>query len=311
MKKTFFVSRTYPFHLGIYPGAGPEFGHAYGWEVRTVDELASVTCDAGIVENRLLDPDLEHLERFLTARSRPPFPLLFKISDPDMPRSNRSGVRYILEKRDAPGIHYLSVYEPAGPARDFFGSLRSSRVVQAPYPYDVRREVDRPLDSRARRVFLSGARSRRLYPFRESMFRRFSFNPVARCVMARLPHPGYPPGTRRVHDIVREQFVAYAARYTHFFLDPSRYGVELMKYTECAYAGSVPIGALPASLAPAVARWFVQSGCRTRDLVRAVRAPLDEMVTLAGAYRRAVRTARDPRRLDASVDEQLATILRT
>lgn len=311
MKKIFFVSGTYPFHLGIYPGAGPEFGEAYGWEVRTIDEMAAVRCDVGIVENRLDAPDLGHLERFLSMRPGPPFPLLFKISDPEMPRSRNPGVRYILRKHDAPGVHYLSVYEPAGPVRDFFASLTASRVVHAPYPYDARRELHLALRGRSRRVFLSGARHSRLYPLRESMFRRMTFNPIARYTMTRLAHPGYPRvGARPKHRIIRGSFVEYAARYTHFFLDPSRYGVELMKYTECAYAGSVPIGAMPRSLVPLVATCFVESEGRARELWRAVRTPMDRMEAVASAYRLAMRVARDPARLDAGVDEQISHVLR-
>ena len=311
MEKIFFVSRTYPFQLGIYPGAGPEFGEAYGWEVRAIDEMAASRCDVGIVENRLDAADLEHLERFLSRRPSPPFPVLFKISDPEMPISRNPGVRYILGKRDSPGVHYLSVYEPAGPVREFFSSLGSSRVVHAPYPYDARRELDRALSGRSRRIFLSGARHRRLYPLRESMFRRLTFNPVTRYTTTRLVHPGYPRGgTQLRHRIIGGSYIEYAARYTHLFLDPSRYGVELMKYTECAYAGCVPIGAVPRSLVLAVAACFVECEGRARELWRAVRMPIDEMVAIARAYRLAMRAERDPGRLNAEVDEQVGRVLR-
>jgi hypothetical protein len=311
VEKIFFVSGTYPFDLGIYPGVGPEFGAAYGWKVRTIAEMAASHCDVGIVENRLDTADLEHLERFLSRWPNPPFPVFFKISDPEMPLSRHPGVRYILGKRDSPGIHYVSVYEPAGPIREFCDAMRLSRVVHAPYPYDTRRELDRALGGRSRRIFLSGARHHRLYPLRESMFRRRLFNPITRYTTRRLPHPGYPRvGVQLRHRIIRESYVEYAARYTHFFLDPSRYGVELMKYTECAYAGCVPIGAMSFSLAPVVATCFVACQGRARELWRAVRMPVDEIIAMARAYRLSMRVARDPVRLNADVDEQIERVLR-
>lgn len=308
MKKIFFVSCDFPFV--IYPGSGPEFGEAYGWEVRRLSELSAAECDAGIVENRLCPDDIVLLDRFLSAPNGPRFPIFFKISDPWMPRSRNKEVQYIFEKRDTPGVHYATVYQPAGPAADFFASLTVSRVVRMPFPYEKRREVDRRMKDRTRRVFLSGARGRRLYPFRESMFRRFSFNPVARRTLARLIHPGYSITGNLRHDVIREKFVAYAASFTHFFLDPSRYGVELMKYLECAYAGSVPIGAIPESLASTAAKCFVRSDCRTLQLLRAVRMPVVEMEAIARDYRDAMRAARDPALLNKEMDDEIRRLLR-
>ena len=308
MKKIFFVSCAFPFV--IYPGSGPEFGEAYGWEVRTLDELSATECDVALVENRLCQSDLVLLDRFLSAPNGPRFPVFFKISDPWMPCSRNKEVRYIFAKRDAPGVHYATVYQPAGPAAEFFASLTVSCVVRTPYPYEKRREVDRPMTDRQRRVFLSGARRRKLYPFRETLFRRFSFNPVARRTLARLPHPGYSITGNLCHDVIREKFVAYAARFTHFFLDPSRYGVELMKYLECAYAGSVPIGAIPESMASIVAACFARSDCRTLQLLSAVRMPVDELEAMAREYRHAMRSARDPARLNEALDDEIRQLLR-
>ncbi len=310
MKKVFFVSRAIPWERVIYPGSGPAFGEAYGWEIRAIDELPVAECDVGIVENRLGADDLPHLERHLARPSDRRFPIFFKISDPEMPLSSDPGVRYLFGKRDHPGVHYLSVYEPAGPVRELFEGLTTSRVARAPFPYDRRREIDRPLDGRSPKVFLSGKKSRSLYPFRAAMFRRHRWNPVARTALARLRHPGYPDlGAPPRHDVIGPKFVEHAARYTHFLLDPSRYGVELMKYTECAYAGCVPIGQVPPSLEAIVGRAFVRSDGRTLDLLRAVRRPLDERRALAAAYREALRAARDPARLDAALDEALREIL--
>lgn len=309
MRKVFFVSRLFPFHLVIYPGSGAGFGRAYGWPVEPIDRIASVDFDVAIVENRLLEGDIATLEAFLTGASRKRA-VFFKMSDPEMPRSRDPGVRYILGKADERDVHYLSVYEPAGPLAAFFAGLRRSRVVAAPFPYETEREVDVPIVGRACRVFLSGARHRRIYPLRESLYRRVAWNPLARRLVDRLPHPGYPDtGKPARHDIIRERYVARASESTHFFLDPSRYRLELMKYLECAYAGSVPFG-VPASALPRPASEnFVVSGCRTVDLQRAVTMPVDEMEIIAKAYRGAMRTSRNAQALDAALDEQINAVL--
>jgi hypothetical protein len=180
----------------------------------------------------------------------------------------------------------------------------------APFPYDPQREVDLPMARRTRRVFLSGARHRRVYPLRERFYRRAAWNPLARRFIDRLDHPGYPDTGRPArHAIVGKRYVERAAASTHFFLDPSRYCVELMKFLECAYAGCVPIG-VPASTLPGpAAESFMICECRTADLRRAVTMPLDEMEAMAGAYRRAMRASRDAGALDAALDRQIDAIL--
>ena len=185
MKKVFFASRRFPFHLVIYPGSGPGFGRAYGWPVETIDEIGTADFDVAIVENRLMEEDIAAIEAYL-AGSKQKKPVCFKMSDPEMPRSRDPGVRYILGKADEPNVHYLSVYDPAGPLADFFAGLRRSRILRAPFPYEPDREIRVPIAERSRRVFLSGARHRRVYPLREGLYRRVAWNPWARRLVDRL-----------------------------------------------------------------------------------------------------------------------------
>jgi hypothetical protein len=82
-----------------------------------------------------------------------------------------------------------------------------------------------------------------------------------------------------------------------------------MKYLECAYAGSVPIGFPAATLSQAARESFMISECRTADLRRAVAMPADEMEAVAAAYRSAMRVARDASTLDAALDRQIDAAL--
>jgi hypothetical protein len=256
-----------------------------------------------------VEEDVAALEAFFVGRQRGR-PEFFKMSDPEMPRSRDPGVRYMLGKADHPGVHYASVYRPAGPLADFFAGLRRSQVVLAPFPYEPEREIDASIGQRTRRVFLSGARHRRVYPSRESLYLRAAWNPLARRLVDRLDHPGYPDtGMSARHDVVGACYVERASASTHFFLDPSRYRVELMKYLECAYAGSVPIGVPASTLPQSAAGNFIISECRTTDLRRAVAMPVDEMEAIAGAYRSAMRAARAARALDAALDRQIDAAL--
>jgi hypothetical protein len=66
---------------------------------------------------------------------------------------------------------------------------------------------------------------------------------------------------------------------------------------------------IPPSLATDVAPGFMRSRCRTVDLFRAVRMPLDEMRAMAGAYRTVMRAIRDPERLNRELDDQIGRLL--
>jgi hypothetical protein len=125
-----------------------------------------------------------------------------------------------------------------------------------------------------------------------------------------LPHPGYPDlGVRLKHGVVRERFVSYAAAYTHFFLCPSLYESEFAKYLECAYAGSVPIGLLPKSLALSVKDCFLTWCGSTHELLRALAANLDDMRFIASQYRTVLRSLREPAFLVRNFEEQIAASL--
>ncbi|HWE06087.1 MAG TPA: hypothetical protein VG274_05215, partial [Rhizomicrobium sp.] len=212
------------------------------------------------------------------------FPVLFKLSDPEAPNYRDENTRYIFQQADAPGVHYLSIYDPEGPLQAFVASLRRSKVLRLPFPYDATREVERGFGERRRRVFLSGTQSRIGYPLRTALHRQRIFNPMLRFAVSELPHPGYADGGERLrHTLIFKAFVAHAAQFSHFFLCGSRYRVELMKFVECAYAGSVPIGEPPKSLEQAVGDCFIRYSGRTGELLQALMGDRSEMEVRAAA----------------------------
>ena len=236
--------------------------------------------------------------------------MLFKLSDPEAPDYRDEGTRYIFKQADAPGVHYVSIYDPEGPLQAFVASLRRSKVLRLPFPYDSSREIERGFGERRRRVFLSGARGRGYYPLRNALHRRRRFDPVLRFAISELRHPGYADaGGRLRHQLIFEAFIAHAAQFSHFFLCGSRYRVEFMKFVECAYAGSVPIGEPPKSLEPAVADCFIRYSGQARDLLQALVADRHEMEARAAAYRATLRRLRDPALLLGALEAQICAEL--
>ena len=309
MKIVYFVSSKYPYDTVIYPGVGPHYARMFGWPVATFEQMADTDCDAGVIDNRTLPADHAFIDGFL-ARSTRRFPLFFKLSDPDMPTYAHETARYVFDKKDAAGVHYISIYDLEGPLREFARTLKRSRVLHLRFPYDRSREIGTPFEHRRRRVLLSGAYGRELYPLRSLLRRQRRTNPLLRLAVSNLAHPGYPEsGQPRRHDITFARFIEHAARFTHFFLCPSRYRVELMKFSECAYAGCVPIGEAPNSLRDEVGDCFVTYSGHALQLVKELTQDRDAMLARATEYRRIMRVLRDPVRLVARFEEEIATVL--
>ena len=310
MKIVYFVSSAHRYDEAIYFGVGPKFGAAYGWDVQPIDGMASSCCDVGVIDNRLEAPDVAALDSFLARPLQSCFPIFFRISDPDMPLSEKPGVKFIFACGDRNGVHFATTYDPEGPFKDYVAGLKRSRIAHLPYPYERAREVEIDFAQRRRRVFLSGASDERLYPLRQALRRKYQHNLLLRLAVHDLPHPGYPDlGVQLKHAVVREHFVSYAAAFTHFFLCPTRYESELAKYLECAYAGSVPIGLPPKSLALDVKDCFLMWRGTAHEVVHALAGDLDDMRLLASQYRAILRRLRDPASLVRNFEEQIAASL--
>jgi hypothetical protein len=305
----YFYSDTHPYEKAIYPGVGPAFARPLGWEVRPISGLDAGDFDIGVVDNRLEQADVARLRRYLEhpARGRPP--IFFRISDPDMPDAANPNVRFIFDCADLPGVHYATTYDPEGPFLAFTTRLKISGIARLPFAYDSAREIDAPLRGRSRRLFLSGANWRGLYPVRYALRRRRRWSPLLRYLVHDLEHPGYPEqGKPPRHDITHDRFVALAARFTRFFLCGTRFNVELMKYVECAYAGSVPVGVPANSLSAAAKRCFRPHTARSLDLMSDLREPISELESRAAAYRDAMRELRSPPRIVGEFIAQASAI---
>ncbi|MBW8909712.1 MAG: hypothetical protein JF620_11960 [Mesorhizobium sp.] len=295
MRIVYFYSDTHPYEKAIYPGVGPAFARPLGWETRPISGLDDGNFDAGVVDNRLEDGDLTRLKRYLALPAEGRSAIFFRVSDPDMPDSTNPNTRFIFDCADIGGVHYATTYDPEGAFLAFTRRLKASRIIRLPYAYDSSREVDFPLSGRSRRLFLSGSNSSTLYPTRYGLRRKRRWSPLLRYLVYDLKHPGYPEhGKAPGHDITHDRFVALAARFTHFFLCGARFNVELMKYVECAYAGSVPVGVPANSLSMAAKKCFRPYTARTFDLIGDLRQPIGKLAERAAAYRTAMRELRSP-----------------
>ena len=297
MEIVYFHSDSHDYASAIYPGVGPAFAKPLGWRTVPISQLAQVPHDVAVIDQRLEADDVTALRTHL---AKPHAPLFFRVSDSDMPTEQEPNVRFIFACADLDGVHYAPTYGLAGPLLAFSKTLKRSRLAHLPYSYDAAREVDVPMSERLRLLFISGASHASLYPRRAQLRRRLRWNPLLWGHVHDLAHPGYPDGGRPLrHGIVRDRFVLHAAQFTHFFVEGSRHESEFMKFLECAYAGSVPVGVPAATMSAEAAACFRPWQPTARGIKADLQAPEAELMERAAAYRTAMKALRDPQRVTA------------
>lgn len=310
MKIVYFVSSTHPYERAIYPGVGPSFANALGWPVAKLNDIASIQFDVGIIDNRLEVGDVRDLQDFLTVSYDRRSPVFFRVSDPDMPRAKNQNIRFIFDQANRPGVHYVSAYQPEGALLEFSRTLRSSRLIELPYPYDPSRELEIDFASRIRGVFVSGAASKRIYPLRHRIRSQRHWNPFLRRRVFDLPHPGYPEQLEQPrHMITHDRYVRLASCFTHFFLCPSIYQIELMKFVECAYAGCVPIGLPAKSILPFVSACFSNYSGRPFSTFSNLRLALIDLQQRALEYRSVMRKIRSTHTLRETFERDVRVVV--
>jgi hypothetical protein len=259
--------------------------------VSSLSEPASGN-DAVIIDNNLTEDEAMLVRKFV---ERQRAPVLLKVVDPYWVRGNhgrrKTNYSALIEAHcRLPNVAILSPYEPSEWLKMVVDEFHPKLLV-LPYPYVA--EAEQPLDfegfsARLDRAVLTGALSGRKYP-RRAMVRKLRYIlPGYRRNFDLLPHPGYPNlGEPRRHNLIFDNFVKFISGYKYFFVDPSRADLEFLKYTECAYAGCVPVGQPAASL-PAAARQLVLETSRFLKLMREPAAVRDRVHFEAALAYRAV-----------------------
>jgi hypothetical protein len=255
--------------------AGPEYAKSLLLPCSGVSSLReSASGDALLIDNNLTAGEVGIVQEVI---ERQQAPVLLKVVDPYWVRGNygrhKSAYAALVETHcRMTNVAILSPYQPSEWLK-MVAEKFNPKLLVLPYPYVA--EAEQPLEltsfsARLDRALLSGALSGRKYPRRARVYRLRYLLPRYRRNFDLLEHPGYPNlGEARRHNLIFDDFVKFISGYKYFFVDPSRADLEFLKYTECAYAGCLPVGTPAASL-PAAAQQLV---LETSRFLRSMRQP--------------------------------------
>jgi len=250
----FIVSDTFDYSAKICADSGPLYAKSLGLEV--IGASSALDVEPGtyfIVDNTLDAAEVEIIRVLIDRQSSP---VLLKVVDPYWSRQNKPPnplpyFKLIEEMADRSNVGILTTYEPSEWLEEIVVQ-RQPKLLVLPYPYLL--ESEQPLHAQAfskrlDKAILTGAKSRQKYPARAKLHWRRIWRRRYRTGFDVLEHPGYPDqGEPLKHSHLFGDFVRFLAGYKYCYLCPSRADLEFLKFTECAYAGCVPVGVAASSM---------------------------------------------------------------
>jgi hypothetical protein len=207
-----------------------------------------------------------------------------------------------------PQTAVLSAYEPKEVVSFLKDAYGRHRFHVSQYPYLQASELSRSWGTRERKVIISGNNAPGMYPWR-SFARLKRHRSLAWRRMSRdLAHPGYLAS--KAQGVTGVEYLQLLADHQMMLVCPGRSLLEFMKYRECALAGCVPVGMAADGLPPDAAacvlpfEWTDFRGSMTR--LRALSS--SDLEDIATAYRKAMRTFRDPLLLRSQLMDWIASL---
>lgn len=286
------VSEDFDYSTMICDDAGPAYARRQNWPVAPVSQLGRLPEHSiPVVDSRLSSAEM--LQLLGAAEKGVPF--AYRVVD----RTPDDEGHPVRELSRSPGVRLVSPYAPDGVTAGAVARRGPGVFHLLPYAYD--RDREKPIDGqRARTVALFGRASWSVYPDRTRLMAASRKRPWLRWMLDSVEHPGYSDvGEDLQHDIVGDRMIERLSRSRGMYVDPSARGYELLRYSECAYAGCIPVGEAPPTFESSLAELVLPLDTRrpTGSLIKVLAMTSAAAIRHATSYRAALAEARDPAKL--------------
>lgn len=258
MNILYLLSKDINYKKLICHDAGPEYAASMNWKTDFFKKDYSFKRDVYyVIDNRISSQECEILKAAIQTNQSILF--LPKIVDPYFYNITHYYYHFLADVAQCINVRLLSVYEPKELTL-YLSSFAAHKPIHIPYAYDPSREIGLDcLNSRTKKVLISGALDQTLYPYRAAIFLK-TRRSILRLFFPKLSHPGYAEmnNSNFSHNIVGDSYVNYLGKYRWMLVCGTRAEVELLKYYECAYAGCLPVGKPPSSYPDEMRELFLQ-----------------------------------------------------
>lgn len=293
----YITSNELDYRLLICDDAGPRYAQSMGWNYDGFTNLKKYLQEDYVIisDPRLSEEEYKVLHQL--ALENPATHFIAIVTDPCFEECiDKPLYKFLFRTTTLPNISYLSQYQPT----EIVAFLRNIKgpesILTLNYPYQYEKQVDVSFAGRKNKILFSGSISQHMYPDRYRFFRKYRRS-LWRLKVDTLYHPGYPgPGEKFSHKHVGNSYIQHLAQYRFMYLDGSRCNLELMKYSECAYAGCVPVGFSPGTFDDKLKNYVIpiDNNNLTKSLLKLFSMPQSELAEIAAGYRKEFSMQRDP-----------------
>lgn len=303
---TYILSESFDYDRMIHADAGTKYAERQKWVTAPLSAVGDLTANGPvIIDQRLTAEELNALVELIWKLPSDRI-LYFKIVDPYWECIQQPYYQLLLYLTRFRNIRFIGPYHEVGIIGVLSGLAERSVYLHVPYAYEPDKEVALNPEKRGKRLAFSGAADPTYYPERAAVLRILQRKWFSWGRVSILPHPGYPDvGHRQRHTVIGSKYIDFLASHWFMYLEPSRDQLEFLKYSECAYAGCVPIGRSPASFDPELASLILkmESATLKEDMTRSMVLSPHRLREHAQKYRDLLRARRDPDQLNERLHE--------
>lgn len=309
MEKIYILSNKFEYSNMITYDAGPNYAKGMNWPYNFIESINTDASKVYIVDQRIREDECFQLEECISKHRNTLF--IFKIVDPFYEHCKEHFYyKFLFRIKNLENIYFLSTYQPEEIVRDLDDLTNNRKMLFMPYPFRNDYVVSPSKARRTKKIIFSGARDPNIYPYRYKFAQEIKRNPMLWVTVHNLKHPGYPDvGQEQTHNYIGESYIQYLKKFQFMFISPSRCGMELLKYTECAYARTVPVGKAPKTFTKQQKEAFLELDFDrlSKSIFRIFSIRHDEIQAIADAYHLAMKTDRDAKLLNKQLDDFIMT----
>jgi hypothetical protein len=246
VKITYILSNQVDYNLLICDDAGPGYANNMNWPVEYLNNVYLIPKGSVFVfDNHLHVSEMRKVEKMIFENPNSLF--FLKVIDPLFQDEKKGYFNFLKGASKFVNTGLISVYEP----REMVCELKekyTNRFIHLPYPYNKEKELKYSSADRKNRIIISGSLNKYTYPYRYLVWEKVTRILARFIIFSILKHPGYAeqnPIITYNYSFTKDSYVKYLSGFKFMLLCPSRYGIELLKFHECAYAGCIPVGLAP------------------------------------------------------------------
>jgi hypothetical protein len=300
-KIVYIVSSSLDYSKLICADAGPEYASNLGWKYDSVDHATSYLNNGCIIiiDTRLDEEEYNMFYKLIC--ENPDTEFIATVTDPYYEECiDKPLYKFLFKTTTCNNVRYLTQYQPTEIIKFLQDIKGDNSMFVLNYPYLKEKEVEQPFSERKNKIIFSGSISSSLYPERYQFWRSYTRS-IWRLKIDTLKHPGYPgSGQHFAHSLVKNNYVSHLSKYQFMYLGASRCNLEFMKYSECAYAGCIPVGYFPGTFNEKLKKYVIpiDNNNLSKSLIKLFSIPQKELVEIAAGYRKEFSMLRDPNLLN-------------